>query len=169
MAGRVFVLSLLGRICSFLPESRFFRLKAAVYRIGGRLDISADAMIFSSVRFCTYPVSIGSRTHIGHRTLFIGGAGCPISIGKDCDIAPEVAFITGTHEIGDTRRRAGREAAYPIIVGDGTWIGARAVILGGVEIGPGCIVAAGSVVKDSMPANTLIAGIPAVIKKSLPV
>jgi len=55
----------------------------------------------------------------------------------------------------------------PISVGDGCWIGARTVILGGVTIGAGSIVAAGSMVAYDVPANVLVAGVPAKVKRVL--
>lgn len=55
----------------------------------------------------------------------------------------------------------------PIRVGKGVWIGARALILGGVEIGEYSVVAAGSVVTKSVPAYSVVAGIPAKVISSL--
>ena len=120
MAGQVYRLMTMGRLMSLLPESRLFRFKALVYKTVGGLDIDPTARIYSSVRFHTYPVSIGARTHVGARRLFTGANGCAISLGSDCDIAPEVAFLTGTHDLGTYVRRAGREMAYPVRVGNGT-------------------------------------------------
>ena len=48
-----------------------------------------------------------------------------------------------------------------IVVGDGVWIGARATILPGVQIGDGAVVAAGAVVTRDVAANSLVAGVPA--------
>ena len=46
-------------------------------------------------------------------------------------------------------------------VGDGTWVGTRALILPGVHIGAGCVVAAGAVVTESVPDDTMVGGVPA--------
>ena len=70
-------------------------------------------MLYSSVRRYTYPIKIGAQTHIGARCLFTGANGCLIEIGSDCDIAPEVVFLTGTHEVGSMRRRAEPGLALP--------------------------------------------------------
>ena len=51
----------------------------------------------------------------------------------------------------------------PIVIGDNVWIGTNAIILKGVTIGDGAIVAAGSVVTKNVPARTLVAGVPAKI------
>ncbi len=91
----------------------------------------------------------------------------PIVIGANCDIGPGVEFIPGSHDIGTASRRAGRGTAHPITVGNGCWIGARSVILGGVSIGDGCIVAAGAVVTQNVAPHTLVAGVPARVKRQL--
>jgi acetyltransferase-like isoleucine patch superfamily enzyme len=71
--------------------------------------------------------------------------------------------------MGGGAKRAGIGAADPIVVGDGSWIGARAVILGGATIGSGCIIGAGAVVLPGIyEANTLLAGVPARVIKKLP-
>lgn len=90
-----------------------------------------------------------------------------IRIGRCCDIGPSVEFILGSHVIGSVTRRAGAGTAESIVIGDGCWIGARSVILGGVSIGQGCIVAAGSVVNRNVPPNSLVAGVPARVKRQL--
>jgi maltose O-acetyltransferase len=90
-----------------------------------------------------------------------------IAIGNRCDIGPGVEFITGSHVIGDPKRRAGAGTARPIAVGDGCWIGAGSRVLGGVRIGEGAIVAAGAVVTRDVASHTLVAGVPAVAKKAL--
>jgi acetyltransferase-like isoleucine patch superfamily enzyme len=56
--------------------------------------------------------------------------------------------------------------AQPIRVGRDVWIGANAIILAGVTIGDGAVVAAGAVVRRDVPAYTVVAGVPAVIKKT---
>jgi maltose O-acetyltransferase len=163
---KTYLLAITGRLVSFLPESRCYRLKALVYNLcGEHIDLSAH--IYSSVVFATLPVYIGRDTHIGPRCLFAGDIGCPIVIGPNCAIAPLVTFITGTHKIGSPTRRAGRGYSLPIEVGAGTWIGAGSLILPGVTIGRGCVIAGGSVVTKGIPANTLAAGVPAVVKKQL--
>ncbi len=76
-------------------------------------------------------------------------------------------LITSTHEIGPHQYRAGKDTTRPITIGDGVWIGARAVVLPGVTIGNGSIVAAGAVVNRPVGSNVLVAGVPARFVKHL--
>jgi maltose O-acetyltransferase len=84
-----------------------------------------------------------------------------VVIGKNVDIAPCCAILTGSHEIGDSSHRAGKGYSADIVIDDGSWICANSTILGGVRIGKGCIVAAGSLVRENVEDNCLVAGVPA--------
>lgn len=113
----------------------------------------------------------GSRLSIGRHSalsvhIFIDLA-APITIGKNVTIGPMALLVTGAHEIADSSRRAGNLTPKPISICDGAWLGAHSTILPGVTIGEGAIVAAGSVVTKDVPPNTLVAGVPAVIKRQL--
>ena len=91
-----------------------------------------------------------------------------MTIGDHVYFGHDVAVLTAIHKLGDRWRpswalhspnRSRSEA--------GSWIGARAVILGGVTIGEGAVVAAGAVVTRSVPPNTLVGGVPAVVIREL--
>ncbi len=84
-----------------------------------------------------------------------------VEIGDNCDIGPEVTFLTGGHKIGDENRRAGQGESYKITVGEGTWICARSTIVGNVAIGNSCVIAACSCVVKDVTENTLVGGVPA--------
>ena len=104
-------------------------------------------------------IAIGADTWINHRCYFDTRA--RIEIGRSCDLGMEVMLCTSTHQPGTSQRRAGRFVAEPIVVGDGVWIGTRAMLLPGVTVGDGCVVAAGAVVARDCEANGLYAGVPA--------
>ena len=113
-------------------------------------------------------VTIGEGSFVNARCVFHTSNGnCEIKIGCNCDIAPEVMFMCTTHAIGDESRRAGRLLHNSISIGDGCWIGTRAVILPGVSVGDGCVIAAGAIVTKSLPHNVLIGGCPASVIKKL--
>ena len=90
-----------------------------------------------------------------------------VIIGNSVLIGPYVRLVSDTHEIGDAKKRAAKNMWLPIEIGDGTWIGAGATVLGGVTIGSGCIVAAGAVVVKDVPPNTVVGGVPARIIRTL--
>ena len=88
-----------------------------------------------------------------------------ISIGKGCTIARDVIIRDyDSHTIEED----GFQMMKPIIIGDNVWIGNRAMILKGVTIGDGAIIAAGAIVTKNIPSKTIAAGVPAkVIKKGI--
>ena len=101
-----------------------------------------------------------------HVTINLDGK---VSIGKNVTLGPFVRIYTGTHRIGPASQRCLPGAIpEPVIIEEGSWIAMCAVILPGVHIGPGCVVAAGAVVTKDIPANSYVAGVPARIVRQLP-
>jgi maltose O-acetyltransferase len=97
-------------------------------------------------------VSISAFTHIWG----MGG----VTIGDRVMIASHTAITSLTHD-DSAERMHGTELAAPVVIEDDVWIGAHCVILPGVRIGRGAVVAAGAVVTKDVPAETLVAGVPA--------
>ena len=150
-----------------LPPSRLFGLRRALLSLAG-------ISLGSNVQYCGRAwiygrgqLIVGDDTWLSPATNIYTSTDVAISIGARCDIGPGVELIPGSHLIGTFLRRAGTGTAKPIIIGDGCWIGARCLILGGVTIGNGCIIAAGAVVTTSMPPNSLVVGVPAKVKQTL--
>lgn len=85
-----------------------------------------------------------------------------IVIGSHVAIAPEVCILAAGH---DHRKKDLPDVAESITICDYVWIGARSIILQGVTIGEGAIVAAGSVVSKDVPPYTVVAGIPSKVIK----
>jgi acetyltransferase-like isoleucine patch superfamily enzyme len=83
-----------------------------------------------------------------------------VVIGDDVMLGPNVSLITSSHPV-DPARRFSAFVADPIVVGPNVWVAAGATVVGGVTIGENSVVAAGSVVTHDVPANTLVAGNPA--------
>lgn len=100
-------------------------------------------------------------------------------IGNFCMIAPRVIILLGgEHETtrvtcyplkqrlqGITDDSADRTSKGPVTIGNDVWIGTRVVILSGVTVGDGAIIAAGSVVTHDVPPYAIVAGTPAEIVK----
>jgi acetyltransferase-like isoleucine patch superfamily enzyme len=132
--------------------------RARLLRRAG-LAVDPTARVQHGCWFFGADVAIGATTWLNHRCYLDSRA--PIVIGDRCDLGMEVMLCTSTHDPGDRTRRAGRYRTAPIRVGDGCWLGARALVLPGVTIGDGCVIAAGAVVTADCEPDGLYAGVPA--------
>lgn len=107
-------------------------------------------------------VSIGAHTFIGPWTSIV--AKRSIAIGSDVLIAERVTVRDQNHSIhgvsGVPMARAGFDAA-PIVIGDDVWIGAGAVLLRGVKVGSGAVIAANAVVNSDVGEYEIVGGVPA--------
>ena len=152
------------RIAFLFVNKVFCGVKPRYYGIKRRLlcwagiDIGKGTKIVGPI-IVYGDLTIGQNTWIG-TGLTIHGNGTVI-IGSNCDIAPDVTFLTGSHEFGDAARRAGEGVKFQLIVNDGTWIGARSTLVGNIEIGKSCVIGACACVNKSFMGNVLIAGVPA--------
>jgi acetyltransferase-like isoleucine patch superfamily enzyme len=124
-------------------------------------------------------IVIGDRTHVGGGSLI--DAAERIEIGNDVLISFEVVIMDhDSHALEFEKRRddvadwlAGKKdwthvPRCQVRIADKAWIGVRAMILKGVSLGEGCVVAAGAVVTKDVPPWTLVAGVPARVVRSLP-
>lgn len=145
-----------------LPKTRCFKLKAFLLNMLG-YEIAPSARVTGDIKiYGRGQIVVGENTWIGLRCHFYTSVGTSIVIGKNCDIAPEVVFHTGTHLLGNENRRAGNGTSISINVGSGTWIGLGTKLLAGAIVGNGSLVAAGSIVLGVVhPSNVMLAGTPA--------
>lgn len=105
-------------------------------------------------------IEIGGHVRINAGTYLV--ASTRLSIGRDTLIGEYVSIRDGNHGIeAGAPIRLQPEQAAPISIGCDVWIGRGAVILKGVTIGDGAVVAANSVVTKDVPAHTIVAGVPA--------
>lgn len=153
---------------SILP-SRCHGIRRWLLNISG-CKIGLGVSMNYDIKIAGNAIEIGDNTwlSIGSRLVASYNSNERIKIGKNCDIGPFVIIQTGTHDIGSSERRAGKGKCLPITIGDGTWVGANATILGGANIGKGCVLGAGCLVlKGDYPDNSLLVGIPAKVKRLL--
>jgi serine acetyltransferase len=88
-----------------------------------------------------------------------------IVIGERVLIGPYAMIIdTPFHDLYDRRKKP---EAKPVVIGNDVWIGAKASIMPGVEIGDGAVIGANSVVVKNVPAYTVVGGVPAKFIKKL--
>jgi maltose O-acetyltransferase len=112
-------------------------------------------------------IKIARGTRINVNLRIGAGDNAVVEIGEDCAIGPNVSFETMGHDVRWTPENHWGGKAQSIIVGNRCWIGAGSMILGGVTIGDGAVVAAGSVVTRDVAPSTLVAGVPAVVKRTI--
>ncbi len=143
--------------------------------------LSTNGIIFAdhvsiakdSILFCTgviaqkgTGITIGNRTGIGARAFLAGQGG--ISIGDDVITGPNIQVFSENHNFSDLSLTIKEQGVtkQPTTIGNNCWIGGGVSILAGVTIGDGCVIATGSVVTKSVPANSVVAGVPAKVIKS---
>ena len=146
-----------------LNGTRFFAAKRRLLRSIG-YEIGENTKIVGPIHN-TGTLRIGANCWIGCN-LTVHGNGT-VTIGDNCDIAPDVTFLTGGHQMGDHSRRAGKGESYHITVGSGVWIGGRVTLLLNTSIGDGSMIAACACVSKDVPADTMVAGVPAKVMKEL--
>jgi acetyltransferase-like isoleucine patch superfamily enzyme len=137
--------------------SRFFQDSQCVVPKGATLTVTGAFRIFTG---CNIGLAPGAHLSLG------SGYASPslnlscferISIGQDVAIADRVTIRdSDNHEISGSRGMT-----RPIVIGDHVWIGMNSIILKGVTIGDGAVIAAGSVVTKDVPPGMLVAGAPA--------
>ena len=127
-----------------------------------RVTIGTKTSIWRQGELCP-PITIGDGVFI-NRDVYIRPH---TIIGHRVSIGPFVKLLTDSHELSNIGKRAGKSIYTPIVIEDGVWIGAAAIILGGVTLGRGCVVAAGAVVTKNVAPDTLVAGVPAKIIRQL--
>ena len=106
---------------------------------------------------------IGERVFINHACSFLDLGG--ITIEDDVMIAPKVNLLSEGHPVSIKDRNS--MVPGSIHIKKGAWIGAGATILAGVTVGENSIVAAGSIVSKDVPDNTVVAGAPSKVIKSI--
>ena len=110
-------------------------------------------------------IKIGSHAFINYNVSIMDRE--KVSIGDHVLLAPNVVITTSNHPLDLKMRREYLGLASPVTIGNDVWIGAGAVILPGVTLGNNVVVAAGAVVAKDVPDNSLVAGVPAHIIKTI--
>ena len=128
------------------------------------VSAGSDINIERGALFPPGVVSLGDRSGIGVDCNLKG----PVTIGRDVMMGPEVVIITTDHEVSDPRRPMidqGMASPRPVVIEDDVYIGQRSMIMPGVTIGTGAVIAAGAVVTKNVPSMAVVAGVPARVIK----
>jgi maltose O-acetyltransferase len=147
----VFLLHLVGLIPSH-------HLRRFLYRLAG-IKIGRGSTLHMGIRFYQPKnIKIGEDSVVGEGTVLDGRD--QLVIGNHVAIASEVMIYNSEHDINSEVFEA---IEAPVYIEDYSFIGPRAIILPGVRIGYGAIVAAGAVVTKDVPPFAIVGGVPAKI------
>lgn len=129
----------------------------------GRIGVSSGCEIGPGCVLHAYggEIFFGERVHIGPYCAFYGHGG--IRIGAHTMLAMGCKVVSSNHTIPKRGEliRAHPNEPLPVLIDEDVWIGAGAIILGGVTIGKGAVVAAGAVVSRDIPDYSIARGVPA--------
>jgi len=148
-------------------------IKSNGIRIGKRVSVSKphkntkvllgnNSFLYDSVNLYldqeNASIIIGNNSYINRRSEICCKKS--VEIGNDCAISWDVVITDS-----DYHNFMSSESTKSVVIGNHVWIGAKSIILKGVNIGDGAVIAAGSVVNKDVPPNVLVAGSPAKIIK----
>ena len=110
---------------------------------------------------------IGDRCMVNVRCALVAHES--VEVGDDVWFGPDVYVTDANHGFDDPDVPIGRQLGehQPVRIGRGSWIGHAATILPGAQIGEGCVVAAGSVVRGLVPDRSIVAGVPGKVIRTL--
>jgi maltose O-acetyltransferase len=131
----------------------------------GTLEIGERVRFVSTLVPIEIGVSPGAKLSIGDRCYVNYGVSLgateSVRIGCGAHIGPYVMIMDNDFHRLEPDRRDEMPPARPVLIGDDVWLGARAIVLPGVTIGDGSVVAAGAVVVRDVPPRTVVGGVPA--------
>lgn len=135
----------------------------------GIIRIGDDCRIWSNVTQTKIFVDSGGKLFIGNNTRIIGAhlsVSSIMKIGENVQIAPNCVIIDNDfHSVDD--HFADKGQISPITIEDDVWITMNCMVMKGVTIGKGAVVAAGAVVTKNVPPYTMVGGVPAKVIKKL--
>jgi acetyltransferase-like isoleucine patch superfamily enzyme len=108
-------------------------------------------------------IQIGAGSHIGEfSVVWAGDSIGRVVLGEKCLLAPHVTITASNYGVDQGEFVMDQpKIERDIVIGDDVWLGANDVVLAGVSIGDGAVVAAGAVVTKDLPAQCIAAGVPA--------
>jgi len=109
---------------------------------------------------CDPVITFGDRTTVGKGCWFVARE--RVVLEEDVTLAPNVYVTDQNHTYADPWLPVGKQVlqCQPVRIGAGTWVGTNVVVLPGADIGRNCAIAAGTVVRGTIPDHSVVAGVP---------
>lgn len=149
--GFAFTLLLMVGLIPSQHVRKFFYSRVFGMKIDRTAIIYGGAEVRSPRNVC-----IGKHTSVGHHAILDGRRG--LTIGENVNLSTGVWIWTLQH---DPQSPDFATTGGPVVIEDYVWVSCRAVILPGVRIGKGAVVAAGAVVTKDVPPYAIVGGVPA--------
>ncbi len=151
----------LGSGCKIHADASVDASRSPGVRFGDRVTLNRYAYVQGG----NGGVRLGDRVEINNFSIVNGTGG--VDIGDDTLIGPGVRLISYQHRYARAATIHSQPVdARPIVIGRDVWLGANSIILAGVTVGDGAVVAAGAVVRDDVLPYTVVAGVPASFRKA---
>lgn len=147
---------------NFMDRSDFDGIRQVVKELLGK----SDGAFINPPFYCDYGthIEVGKNFFANYNCTMIDTA--RISIGDNCQMAPNVSLYTAGHPVYPDTRNSAYEYGKAIIIGDNVWLGGNSVVCPGIHIGSNSVIGAGSVVTKDIPEWCIAAGNPCrVIRK----
>lgn len=128
----------------------------------GKISVGDDTVIWPNAQW-NGPITVGQSVFINQDSYIRPN----VTIEDHVSLGPFVRLITDSHDVSSGQRRTGAPRKDSITIGQGSWVGSCALIMGGVTIGKRSIVAAGAVVNKDVPDNVVVAGVPAKVVRHI--
>lgn len=131
------------------------------------LGKTKDNLLIEQPFYCDYGynIEVGKNFYANHNLVILDPG--KVIIGDNVFIGPNCGICTAQHPIDAETRNKGLEYAFPIKIGSNVWLGGGVTVLAGVTIGDNCVIGAGSVVNKDIPPNTIAAGNPCKVIRTI--
>ena len=148
------IIALTLKLLSHVPSHT---LRNFILKFVFRLKLSKNAIIYSGFQIRNPKmVAIGKGTVVGYNCELDGRMG--LTIGENVNISSDVKFYTLQHDYNSIDFAA---VGAPVIIEDYVWVSVRAIVLPGVTIGKGAVIAAGAIVTKNVEPYAIMGGVPA--------
>lgn len=127
----------------------------------------SDGAFINPPFYCDYGFNIetGKNFFANYNCTILDVA--KVTIGDNCQLAPNVAIYTAGHPVHPQTRNTAYEYGISVTIGDNVWIGGNTVICPGVHIGSNTVIGAGSVVTRDIPDWCIAAGNPCKVIRNI--